>query len=236
MRADLDQALTRAWQALGACGIWWTGEERLTIAREARAARSCALCHTRKSAPIPQAVTGAHTVATALSPAAIEAIHRIVSDPGRLSSAWYARTIALGLTEEAYVELLGVVAMTTAVDTFDRALGAPLRTLAPAGAGEPSHRRPTGAKAGLGWMPMLAPEDVTDDDPPLYACAGRIGGNVHRALSLVPEAMMQFWDLFEQMYLPQDAMRDFGREYRGVSHAQIEMLAARVAVRNQCVY
>jgi hypothetical protein len=31
-------------------------------------------------------------------------------------------------------------------------------------------------------------------------------------------------------------MRDFGREYRAIGHAQIEMLAARVAVRNQCVY
>jgi len=58
--------------------------------------------------------------------------------------------------------------------------------------------------------------------------------NVHRALSLV--AMMQFWDMFETLYLPQDAMRDFGREYRAINHAQIEMLAARVAVRNQCVY
>ena len=83
---------------------------------------------------------------------------------------------------------------------------------------------------------MLAPEDVTADDPPLYSAAGRIGGNVHRALSLVPEAMMQFWDMFETMYLPQHAMRDFGREYRAIAHAQIEMLAARVAVLNQCVY
>ena len=83
---------------------------------------------------------------------------------------------------------------------------------------------------------MLAPEDVAADDPPLYSSAGRIGGNVHRALSLVPEAMMQFWDMFEAMYLPQDAMRDFGREYRAITHAQIEMLAARVAVLNQCVY
>ena len=187
-------------------------------------------------APIPQAVAGSHIVATTLSAAAIEAIHRIVSDPGRLSSAWYARTTAMGLSDEAYVELLGVVAMTTAIDTFDRARGSPQRVLPPAGAGQPGRRRPVGARPGLGWMPMLAPEDVTADDPPLYACAGRIGGNIHRALSLVPEAMMQFWDLFEEMYLPQDAMRDFGREYRAVSHAQIEMLAARVAVRNQCVY
>lgn len=236
MRPELNDALTRAWQALGACGVWWTGEERLAIAREARAARACALCCARKTAPIPQAVPGEHAAATGFSAASIEAIHRIVSDPGRLSEAWYRRTIESGLTDAAYVELLGVVALVTAIDTFDRALGAPLRPLPSATAGQPSRRRPVGAKPGLGWMPMLAPEDVAADDPPLYACAGRSGGNVHRALSLVPEAMMQFWDLFEPMYLHQDAMRDFGREYRAVTHAQIEMLAARVAVRNRCVY
>jgi alkylhydroperoxidase family enzyme len=236
MRPELKEAVTRAWQAVAACGVWWTSEERLAIARETRAARDCPLCRVRKDAAIPQAVAGAHAVATALSPAAIEAIHRIVTDPGRLSQAWYERTIAAGVSEEAYIELLGVVAMTTAVDTFDRGLGVPLRALPPAGAGQPSRRRPIGVKPGLGWMPMLAPEDVTDDDPPLYTIAGRSGGNVHRALSLVPEAMMQFWDLFEPMYLHQTAMRDFGREYRAVTHAQIEMLAARVAVQNQCVY
>ena len=85
-------------------------------------------------------------------------------------------------------------------------------------------------------MPMLAPADVEPDDPPLYDCAGRSGGNVHLALSLVPEAMMQFWDLFEELYLPQHAMRDFDREYRAIDHAQIEMLAARVAVHNRCHY
>jgi hypothetical protein len=236
MRSELNEALTRAWLALGACGVWWTGEERLAIAHEARAAGNCALCRTRKAAPLPHGVSGSHAVATDLSVPAIEAIHRIVTDPGRLSEAWYKRTIASGLTEEAYIELLGVVAMTTAVDTFDRALGEPLRELPPARAGEPRRRRPAGAKPGLGWMPMLAPEDVTANDPPLYVIGGRSGGNVHRALSLVPEAMMQFWDLFEPMYLHQNAMRDFGREYRAITHAQIEMLAARVAVRNRCVY
>jgi len=236
MRTELSKAVARAWQALGACGVWWTGEERLTIAREARAARHCALCRQRKAAAIPQAVVGSHTTATVLAPPAIEAIHRIVTDPGRLSEAWYKNIVATGLTEEAYIELLGVVAVTTAVDTFDRALGTPLRALPAAGAGQPSRRRPSGAKPGLGWMPMLAPEDVTADDAPLYTSGGRSGGNVHRALSLVPEAMMQFWDMFEPMYLHQSQMRDFGREYRAVSHPQIEMMAARVAVQNQCIY
>jgi hypothetical protein len=236
MRQELRDALAKGWSALAESGVWWTGEERVTIARETRAARACALCHARKAALMPHAVAGSHDAATALSPPAIEAIHRIVSDPGRLSEAWYRRITSSGLGEEAYVELLGVVSITTAVDTFDRASGTALRVLPAASPGTPTRRRPGGAKPGLGWMPMLAPEDVTSDDPPLYASAGRIGGNVHRALSLVPETMMQFWDLFETMYLPQDAMRDFGREYRAISHAQIEMLAARVAVQNQCAY
>src|SRR6476619_6571601 len=144
MRTELNDALTRAWQALGACGVWWTGEDRLAIAREARSARACALCDARKRAPIPQEVAGAHAAATLLSDAAIEAIHRVVSDPGRLSSAWYERTLGRGLTDAAYIELMAVVALTTAVDIFNRASGAPLRTLPAPGAGQPSRRRPMG--------------------------------------------------------------------------------------------
>jgi hypothetical protein len=236
MRQELRKAVPKAWRGLGEPGVWWTGLERVTIARETRAARLCVLCRTRKAALSPHAAPGMHDSSTDLSSPAVEAIHRIVSDPGRLSEAWYKRTTTSGLTDEAYVELLAVVSIVTAVDTFDRGCGAPLRALPDAAPGEPSRRRPRGAKPGLGWMPMLAPEDVTSDDPPLYSSAGRIGGYVHQALSLVPAAMMQFWDLFEAMYLPQDAMRDFGREFRAITHAQIEMLAARVAVRNQCVY
>jgi hypothetical protein len=236
MRQELREALSAAWFALGEPGVWWTGPERVKIASETRAARSCALCRKRKAALLPHAVSGSHDTATDLSESALEAIHRIVSDPGRLSEAWYRRTTSSGLSDEAYVELLSLVAIATAIDTFDRAYSAPPRPLPAPLPGTPSQQRPQGAKPGLGWMPMLAPEDVMPDDPPLYTSAGRIGGNVHRALSLVPRAMMQFWDMFENLYLPQDAMRDFGREYRAINHAQIEMLAARVAVRNQCVY
>jgi hypothetical protein len=179
---------------------------------------------------------GSHDAETDLAPTAVEAVHRIVSDPGRLSGSWYRRTTGPDLSDEAYVELLSVIAITTALDTFDRARGAAACKLPEPKPGAPTHRRPKGAKPGLGWMPMLAPGDVGPNDPPLYTCAGRSGGNVHLALSLVPEAMMQFWDLFETMYLPQHAMRDFAHEYRTIDHAQIEMLAARVAVHNQCHY
>jgi len=58
----------------------------------------------------------------------------------------------------------------------------------------------------------------------------------YRALSLVPDAMLHWWDMFETMYQTSAQMRDFSQEPRAVTHAQMEMLAARVAALNQCEY
>src|SRR5687767_4265954 len=103
MRDELTKAIATAWPCLGKPGVWWTGADRLQIARETRTARACPLCTVRKAALMPQVVAGEHVSSTTLSPSAIEAVHRIVSDPGRLSEAWYRRTTSSGLSDEAYV-------------------------------------------------------------------------------------------------------------------------------------
>jgi len=240
MRADLSIGLSTGWRRLGEAGTWWTGAERVAIAAETRQVVHCELCTSRKQAVSASMVSGEHDRATDLPAAAIEAIHRIHTDSGRLGESWYRSVIAAGLTNEQYVELLSVVAIVIATDTFHRTAGLPLPPLPVAGPGRPSRRRPAGAKPGLAWMPTLAPDDRTADDPDLYrdhpGPRERIGGNVQRALSIVPDSMIHWWDMFETMYLPGPAMRDFGREYRAISHAQIEMLAARVAALNQCLY
>ncbi len=60
--------------------------------------------------------------------------------------------------------------------------------------------------------------------------------NIHRALSLVPEEVKGFFDLDTAQYLPDAALRDFATEYRDLTHAQIELLAARVSAINRCHY
>lgn len=55
-------------------------------------------------------------------------------------------------------------------------------------------------------------------------------------MSLVPDSMIHWWDMLEAMYQSSAQMRDFGRDYRAVTHAQIELLAARVAALNRCEY
>jgi alkylhydroperoxidase family enzyme len=241
MRPALETAQYEAWRRLGLPGTWWTGQERLWIAQETRTAADCAFCTTRAAALSPLAVPGQHSVAEPTLPdAAIEAIHRIRSDPGRLGEAWFLTLREAGLTEDAYVELVSIVAVTVAVDTFRRGSGLAPLSLPAAEPGVPSRHRPKGAKPGPGFVATLAPEDRTEAEPDLYQDSPgprrRVGANIHRALSLVPDSMIHWWDVLEELYQSGPQMRDYGVEYRAISHAQIELLAARVAALNRCEY
>ena len=240
IRTDLAAAQASAWAEIGAPGTWWSGAERVAIAAETRRAEPCRLCDARKTALSPSMIAGEHDSLSTLPAATIETIHRLRTDSGRLGESWYRGVIASGLDEEHYVELVSVLAVTIAVDTFRRAAGLAAWPLPGAQPGTPSRHRPAGARPGVAWMATLLPDDCTADDPDLYRAhpgpRQRGGGYVHHALSLVPHSMIHWWDLFEVMYLPSAAMRDFGREYRAITHAQIELLASRVAALNQCVY
>jgi hypothetical protein len=238
----LETAQDEAWRRLGSPGTWWTGAERLAIARECRAAVECPLCATRAGALSPFAVQGRHTIAEpSLPDAAIEAVHGMRNDSGRLGETWYSRLRAAGLSEEAFVELVSITAITVAIDTFRRGVGLSPLPLPAAEPGIPSRRRPLGAKPGTGWIATLAPEDRMDDDPNLYLAQKegppfRSGANIHRALSLVPHSMTHWWDVLEELYQHGPMMRDYDRDYRAISHPQIELLAARVAALNRCEY
>src|SRR4051812_3023773 len=119
MRADLVATQDEAWRRLGAPGTWWTGAERIAIARECRAAADCPFCASRAGALSPLTVAGRHSVAEPSLPApAIEAIHRIRTDPGRMGETWFQQLRDAGLAEGAYVEIVSIVAVTVAVDTF----------------------------------------------------------------------------------------------------------------------
>jgi hypothetical protein len=52
----------------------------------------------------------------------------------------------------------------------------------------------------------------------------------------VPDTVAGFFDLDVQLYLMQDHIRDFGTEYRAISHSQIELIAAKASHMNGCFY
>lgn len=234
IRDDIVAAQARAWARLAAPGTWWDGAMRLAIARETRNAPRCEFCKARRAALSPYAITGEHASLGELPAPLVEVIHRVRTDASRLTERFYRDALAAGVSEGGYVEAIGVIATVIAVDSFTDAMGLPRHPLPEPKPGAPTHKRPAGTKSGLAWVPTVAPEDVTEDEADMYD--GLAGANIHRALSLVPAEVKGFFDLDSVHYLPDAVLRDFGTEYRELSHAQIEFLAARVSAINECVY
>ena len=235
IRDDLAKAHARAWERIGRPGTWWDGAARVAIAAETRHAASCRLCRLRREALAPGAIEGKHDSLGKLSEVVAEVIHHIRNDPGRLSERWCRGVIAGGLSEEQYVETVSVVAHVVAIDTMACGLGLDALPLPHPQAGVPSQHRPAAAKPGGAWVPWLEPTDLGDAEADLYP-TGRPAANIMKAMSLVPDEVRGFFDLVSRQYMPPLAMRDFSREYRAISHSQIELLAARVSALNQCLY
>lgn len=234
VRSDLMEAHERAWSAIAAPGTWLTGAERIAIAAEIRNARECNQCADIKAALSPNAVQGAHATLGRLGAAQAELVHRVVNDPGRLTEKWSASMLAKGLSEGEYVEIVGLVAMVMILDTCHRALGLQPRDLPASVAGEPSRYRPPGAKKKAAWLPLVEPEDAVASDGPMYP--NPKAGYIYRGLSMVPQAVRDYWALANCHYLPGEFVYQFGTSIRAIERPQVEILAARVSAMHQCAY
>jgi hypothetical protein len=215
-------------------GTWWTGAARVAIAAESRRAADCALCRERKASLSPAAVEGPHDGRHELPANVVDTVHRIRSDPARLSKAWFDGVIGGGLEVERYVELVGVTTLTAGMDYFALALGSAPLPLPPALPGEPSRHRPAGAKPGSAWVPMVAPEDATGPEADLYP-EGAVIPNIVRALSLVPPEVRALRRSSDAHYLSVPQIVD-PTARRTLDRSQMELVAARVSALNQCFY
>jgi len=233
VREDLPEAHRRAWERLAAPGAWWSGAERVAIAAEVRQAPRCPLCRERRAALSPMSVEGAHVSLGELSDGVVDVVHRVTTDPGRLSRAWFEAATADALTDAQYVELIGVLVTVVSIDSFCWALGLSSHPLPKPVAGEPTHYRPPGAHSESAWVPMIAESRATGAEADLYL--GRRTGNVIRALSLVPDEVRTLLDLSAAHYMAPKDMMDFGAR-RALDRAQIELIAGRVSALNECFY
>jgi hypothetical protein len=234
VRDDFAAAHTRFWKRLASPGAWWTGAQRVAIAADVRQARYCALCNARKEALTPAAVEGQHDHCGVLPEAAVDVIHRVVTDPGRLSRKWFNATLAAGLSAEQYVEIIGTLAAMVSIDSFCRGIGVPLHPLPAPQPGEPSHYRPPGAIQEDAWVPMIPTDRATGAEADLYE--GKAVGNVIRAMSLVPDEVRTLYDLSAAHYLPMGQVRDPSASRGVLNRMQMELIAGRVSALRQCFY
>jgi hypothetical protein len=234
VRDDLQAAHRSLLEHVRSPGTWWTGHERLAMAAETRQAIGCALCLARKGAPSPNAVQGEHDGTGELPPDVIDVIHRVRTDPARLSKPWFEGVIAGGLGMAEYVELIGVVTMVTGIDYFARALGVPPAALPSSRPGEPSRHLPAAARPGEAWVPMIAVDEAAGPEADVYGGAAFVP-NIVRALSLVPDEVRALRTSSSAHYLPIEQIVD-PTVRRALDRMQMELIAARVSALNQCFY
>jgi hypothetical protein len=234
VRADIVDTHRFIWEHVRAPGTWWTGAQRVAIAAEARQAVACGLCLRRKASLAVQGVAGQHDSLGQLPANVVDVIHRVRTDPPRLSRQWFNSVLASGLEAPAYVELIGVTTLVTGVDYFARALGIqqfPLPTPLP---GAPSHHVPAAAKRGTAWVAMVAPEEASGAEADLYGGGGFVP-NIVRALSLVPEEVRALRRATASHYVAVEKIPD-PTARRALDRMQMELIAARVSALNECFY
>ena len=215
-------------------GTWWTGVDRVAIAAESRAAARCGHCRARKGSLSPGAVQGKHDGPGTLPENVIDTVHRIRTDPARLSKSWFDGVMASGLDVARYVELVGVTTLLAGLDYFTWALGVPPFPLPAPLPGEPSRRHPAAAKPGTAWVPMIDVEDAAGPEADVYG-GGAFVPNIVRALSLVPDEVRALRRATESHYVPVAQIPD-PTVRRALDRSQMELVAARVSALNECFY
>lgn len=153
-----------------------------------------------------------------LPSAAVAAAALLSATPAKVTPELIAQWEDEGLDPHQYVELIGIISRVTVVDTFHRAMELPLEPLPQPEPGEPSRivpdPPPTLTKA---WMPMVGPPTIPT------------------SLSAVPAEMEAQEALHGPAYLAYEEMSD-PAIVKGLSRAQMELVASRTSVINECFF
>ena len=138
VRADLADAHRVAWEHIAAPGTWWSGAERVELARTALRA----IADPDPPPPwIPVSSTG-RLPSNLIAPlAAHDVMFRITRHAGTMTESVY-RAAADELGELPYVELCAISSTVAAVAHFCRNIGEPVPPLPRTVGGQPARQRP----------------------------------------------------------------------------------------------
>lgn len=132
----IEKVIAKQWQRLASAGTWFTGEQRVGIARVAR-----------------QAQAGLDTGCDKLPGITVEAASKIAMDAHNIDQVWVEQCFAGGLTPLQMVELTAIVAQLSTIDTYTTGIGETLRELPEPLPGDPGRKEVKGAKLTRGWYP-----------------------------------------------------------------------------------
>jgi len=133
---DIESVIAEQWRRLANAGTWFTGEQRVAIARVAR-----------------QAQAGQDAATGKIPDVTIEAARKIAVDAHTIDQAWVNDCFSRGLAPLQMVELTAIVAQLSTIDTYTIGIGEELRKLPDPLPGDPCEEEVKGAKLMRGWYP-----------------------------------------------------------------------------------
>ena len=216
--------------SFGQVGTWGSARQRLAIAAEARKARV--------ASAVQESVGDEALAATADLPEAARRTAQAVACGGiNINRDFCAQVQAEGVTEGAYVEIVGITARLAHLDVFARGLGIPARTLpAPNDDAPPTYERPAAAKQE-GFFTATIPSAPEGGEAAVALYGNHPAPNILRSLSLVPDEARRVIRILDEEYFSLETIFDLGySSHEALSRPQIELIAARVSALNQCFY
>ena len=212
-------------------GTWGTAAQRITIAAEIR--------KTRVEAGVQESVGDENLCDTAEVPEAARRVARAAALGGiEIDRAFCAKAQADGLTDGAYVEVIGLAARLAHLDVFARGIGVPSRQLAePLEDTEPSMQRPAIARdEGFFTDSVPSAPDGGELAREIYGDAVP-AANILRSLSLVPDEARRLNRVVNVEYFNNDTMMDVTfSSLKDINRPQLELVAAKISALNQCFY
>ena len=241
VRAGITTAHDRVWTSIASPGTTLLATQRCAIVSEVRAAISCSFCMERKQAIAPAQVEGRHSSpslrAGLLTEAEVEIVHKIVTDPGRVTKTWVDQQLASGISDSAYVEIASLVCLILVVDTFRKGVDLSTLTEPDPLPGDPSGYRPPSATDEGAFVPMIPVNGLDEDTSDLFNPRAFVP-NVQRAFSLVPDSTRLANQLMQSHYLDYQSVTQYTDDDhdRSISKAQMELVATQVSLYNDCFY
>lgn len=211
-------------------GTWGTAAQRTAIAAEARKAR-CA-------AGVQESVGDEALADLVELPEPARRVARAVALGGiNIDRDFCQQAQADGVTEGAYVEIVGLAARLAHLDVFARGIGVPVRKLgAPVEDREPSRERPSVAKKE-GFFTASIPSAPAGGELAVSLFGNQPAPNILRSLSLVPDEARRLNALLNQEYFSMETIFDFTySSHNSITRPQLELIAAKVSELNQCFY
>lgn len=223
LREKLINAHSLQWERIGKPGVFWTGEDRVGFVNEARSSQDCEFCTMRKKALSPYSIEGEHQQSSTLPSILVDVIHRIRTDPQRLTKTMFDDVVANNYSQEQYIELVSVVTSATIIDTLHKALGIALPELPRIVSGAPTGQKTPHLVSEGAWVPLADTKfQLTDTGMPSAP-------NITRAMGCVPSAVELFFGTFRHHYALKEIPMD-------LAQSQAEYVASRVSALNECFY